>query len=359
MLQARFAATLSALGPFSSSPHLAIALSGGGDSMALTLLAEDWARAHGRRITALTVDHGLRAESRSEAERVATWMRERGIEHHILTPPLQPAIRNPQAQARARRYTALNEACTNLGCAALLLAHHADDQAETVALQRHRGTSPPSRAGMPAVRWQGNLALIRPLLGTRKKVLIQYLRGRQQDWVEDPSNADDRYARNRLRQQLTEANILALWHEAQHAGQQRHAAELARNDWLKLHTRTTLSSAIFNHAAWLALFPLERMDYLSHAIRIIGGKAFRPRLVESERLATRIAGEAAGAATLGHCHIRWRAADIIIGQEHAARATLDSGTLPPHMQEGAPHKNTLVTRPFWWFSLPLNDTAIT
>jgi tRNA(Ile)-lysidine synthase len=336
------------------APPLAIALSGGADSMALTLLADAWARAHGCNIVALTVDHGLRAESRAEAEQVAAWMRARGIAHHILTPPPQPAIRNPQAQARARRYDALAEACTQLGCRFLLLAHHADDQAETVALQRHRGTTPPSRAGMPAVRMQQGLALVRPLLGTRKRTLIAYLRANHQNWVEDPSNASDNYARNRLRTSLTEADILSLWHEAQHAGEMRHTAEVARNAWMEAHARTTHGNATFHRPAWLILPSLERMDYLSHAIRTIGGKPFRPRLAETERLATRLADMAQGSATLGHCHLRWHADAIRITPEHTTRTALDSNALPPHMQGVAFSENTLVSRPFWWFSFPLH-----
>ena len=362
-LAARFAASMqSLLFPTLATDNwrlatpLAIALSGGADSMALTLLADDWARKHGGRIIALTVDHALRAESKSEAEQVAAWMRARGIEHHILTPPLQPAIRNPQAQARARRYDALAQACAHLGCQFLLLAHHADDQAETVALQRHRGTTPPSRAGMPAVRAQDGLMLLRPLLGTRKRTLMEYLRAKNQDWIEDPTNASDAYTRNRLRKNLTEADIVSLWHEAQHAGEMRHHAERVRNTWMEAHTRTTLGSATLNRAAWLMLPSLQRMDYVSHTIRTIGGKPFRPRLAETERLATRIADASHGAATLGHCHIRWQAEDILITPEHAARTALDSNALSPHMQGVASRENTLVSSPFWWFSLPLHNT---
>lgn len=327
---------------------LAVAVSGGVDSMACTLLADDYARAHGGRVIALTVDHGLRVESRTEAEQVAAWMHAAGIEHHILTPSPQASHGNVQAQARARRYDALRQACAELGCSHLLLAHHADDQAETVALQRHRGETPPSRAGMPARRYQGNLALLRPLLGTRKRTLIEYLRNCHQPWIEDPTNASDRYARNRLRRTLTDTDITALWHEAQQAGKARHDAEAARNAWMQTHAQATSAHAMVSRTAWLNLPDLERMDYVSHAIRIIGRKMFRPRLHETTRLATRVANETSGVATLGHCRITWNAQQITITPEHP----LDTGITISHIEEN----NVLVSPPFWWFSFPLHDT---
>lgn len=327
---------------------LAIALSGGADSLALALLTQQWARAHGAHIITFTVDHGLRTESAAEAQQVAAWMHARGIAHHILTPPHQPDIRNAQASARKRRYSALAEACAEHGCTHLLLGHHADDQAETVTLQQHRGDTPPSRAGMPAVRMQGTLALLRPLLGVRKQSLIDYLRAQHQEWVEDPSNQSDRYARNRLRKHLSEEQTLTLWHEAQRAGEQRHADEQTRNGWMLVHSRTTPTTATLDRAAWGALLPERSMDYLSHAIRVIGGKPFRPRSHETMRLHAHITASAEGAATLGLCRIRWNAQEITLTPEHPSVTALDDAPLTPHIEE-----NILVSEPFWWFSSPL------
>ena len=73
------------MGPYEPCPHIGVAVSGGGDSMALVLLADRWARVHGGRVSALTVDHGLRKESRKEALTVRRWLKRRGINHHILT----------------------------------------------------------------------------------------------------------------------------------------------------------------------------------------------------------------------------------------------------------------------------------
>lgn len=339
--------------PQSPIPTLAVALSGGADSMACTLLAHAWATARGGHITALTVDHGLRPESRAEAEQVAGWMRARGIAHHILTPPLLPAIHNPQSQARTRRYSALLEYCRNAAIPYLLLGHHADDQAETVALQRHRGESPASRAGMAFVTTRGEAALVRPLLGTRKRALVNYLQAQQAEWVEDPSNARSDYARNRLRQALSEAEILALWHESQMQGAQRHADDIARNDWMQAHTRVTETTLWMDRMAWCAcVVEPTRMDYLSHLIRHVGGKIHRPRFGETQRLAREIAQEPTGTATLGHCLIRWQGADCDVALEATHPAVLDAAARAPHMVGMQSPHNPLVKPPFWCFNMP-------
>lgn len=333
---------------------LAVALSGGADSLALTLLANDWAQAYGASIVALTVDHRLREGSTAEAARVAEIMHARGIAHTILTPAVLPSIRNPQAQARARRYDAMLGYCGSAGITHLLLGHHADDQAETVALQRHRGSSPASRAGMAFVASRGDISLVRPLLGVRKAALIHYLEARQIAWVEDPTNASDRYARNRLRQRLSDDEIMALWHEAQRQGALRHASDVARNAWMTAHATMTHGAATLALDAWRALADHDqRMAYLSHSIRVIGGKTYRPRLAESTRLAARIVGETAGRATLGHCLVHWQGTTLEVAPEPAHATALDAPPQAPHMNRDASH-NPLVGPPFWWFNIPLH-----
>jgi tRNA(Ile)-lysidine synthase len=352
VLSSAFALILRSVG--SPQPtRFAVALSGGADSLALTLLAHDWATAHGATIVALTVDHRLREGSTAEAAHVARMMQERGIAHHILTPPPMPAIRNPQAAARARRYDAMLGYCRSAGITHLLLGHHADDQAETVALQRHRGSNPASRAGMAFVTVRAGVTLVRPLLGVRKTALIAYLKQRGMAWVEDPSNVSDRYARNRVRHSMRDAEIISLWHEAQAQGEQRHANDVARNAWMSAHARVAEGCATIALDAWRALREHEtRMDYLSHAIRVIGGKPYRPRLAESERLALRMLSQPAGRATLGHCLVDWQANTVLLSPEPAHARTLDARASQPHMGGGSAH-NPLVGPPFWWFNLPL------
>ncbi|MFM9890501.1 MAG: tRNA lysidine(34) synthetase TilS [Rickettsiales bacterium] len=338
--------------PETRNPNLAVAVSGGADSMALTLLAQHWCEGHGIALTAFTVDHGLRSESATEAAQVAAWLAARGIAHRILTPPSLPAIRNPQAQARARRYGALSNACREIGSTHLLLAHHADDQAETVALQRHRGESPASHAGMALVRAQGGIHLVRPLLGVRKSALVNYLETHNQPWVDDPSNASDAYARNRLRRTMSETDFSTFWHEAQRAGVARHHDEQMRNDWLTTHATFAAGTLSLRLAPWAMLPEHQRTDVLSHAIRVIGAKSFRPRHHETARLDAAIAARAAGRATLGHCRIDWDRAQLMVQREPARAQGLEAAPRAPHMTDASLWK-LLVSEPFWWFNYPL------
>ena len=135
-----FAALLLPFAPFEPSPHLAIAVSGGADSMALALLADRWARMRGGRVTALTVDHGLRAEAAAEAAQVARWLAERGIAAMTLAGVAPLPRRDIQAQARALRYRLLEGWCAEAGVLHLLIAHHQEDQAETLLLRLGRGS---------------------------------------------------------------------------------------------------------------------------------------------------------------------------------------------------------------------------
>src|ERR1700693_3737439 len=123
LTDAEFAARLDALGPFERAPRLAVAVSGGADSLALALFADAWARARGGRIAALTVDHRLRAASATEARQVGAWLAPRGIVHRTLAWEGPHPESDIQAAARAARYRLLEAWCEEQGILHLLTAH--------------------------------------------------------------------------------------------------------------------------------------------------------------------------------------------------------------------------------------------
>ena len=197
-----FASTMDALGPFEPKPVLAVAVSGGADSMALALLADRWARARGGRIVALTVDHRLRPESTAEARAVGRWMIERGVTHVSLPWRHDAADHrsaNLQARARAARYRLMSEWCIGRGILHLLLAHHRDDQAETLVLRLGRGSGVDGLASMAPISEIHGVRLLRPLLALPRSRLEATLLRADQTWIEDPSNRNPRFARVRLR----------------------------------------------------------------------------------------------------------------------------------------------------------------
>lgn len=338
---------------FGDAAHIAVAVSGGADSMALCLLAKAWCQLHAKKLTALTVDHRLRPESTAEARQVARWMKQHGIAHHILAATPREDLRNIQTRARQMRYDAMLDWCSDAKAPTLLLAHHFDDQAETVALQKHRGTNPASRAGMALVSLRGELRMVRPLLGVRKMHLIAMLESMGIAWIEDPSNQTDQYARNRLRRILSEASILELWEDAKQAGARRYEEDCARAEWLARNATSRHSKQMIDLRAWYALEEERRTDILSHAIRIMGGKDFRPRHHETLRLDARVLKEPAGKATLGHCIIRWQD-DMLVIEPERTLAPVDSRAYMTPANTPKPLGNA----PFWWFNYsPYNDGA--
>jgi tRNA(Ile)-lysidine synthase len=225
------------LGPFGSPPRLGLAVSGGGDSFALAVLAAGWVQAEGGTVLALIVDHGLRPGSAAEAATAAARLAGLGIPARILTlDHLAPGSGLP-ARARAARLAALESACREAGIVDLLLGHNAADQAETVIMRQLRGSGAAGLAGMAAISETTAVRLLRPLLGVPPGRLRAVLTARGLAWAEDPTNADSRFTRARLRAARADAGgsgpaTRALAASAAADGQARRVAERRLADWL-------------------------------------------------------------------------------------------------------------------------------
>ncbi len=177
--------------------RLAVAVSGGPDSAALLLLA---AAAFPGRVTALTVDHGLRADSPAEAAMVGRQCAAAGIHHVTLTWSGARPSANIQAAARAARYRLMADWCAGEGIGLLLTAHHADDQAETLLMRLARGSGVAGLAGIRRIRDLGRgVQLVRPLLGVRRAALGQIAAASGWAIVDDPANRNPRFGRSHAR----------------------------------------------------------------------------------------------------------------------------------------------------------------
>jgi tRNA(Ile)-lysidine synthase len=180
--------------------RLGIAVSGGPDSLALLLLS---AAAWPGQVEAATVDHGLRSESTAEAEFVAALCRALGVPHAILRPQ-RPIEGNLQSEARQARYALLDEWRTARSLDWILTAHHADDQAETLLMRLNRGSGVAGLAGVRAV----NGRVVRPLLAWRRAELAAIVAEAGIEAIADPSNADIRFDRARVRGEMAQASWL-------------------------------------------------------------------------------------------------------------------------------------------------------
>lgn len=179
---------------------IAAGVSGGADSLALALRLH----ACGKKVIALTVDHGLRKESREEAEYVARIMAKYGIEHHILTWEGKKPLRGIEEAARQKRYELLFDWCKHHNVATLAVGHHRRDQAETFLLRLQRGSGVDGLSCMAPVSERDRIVLIRPQLYDSPDNLKDYLRQQDVQWVEDASNQCDDFLRVRIRKFLPE-----------------------------------------------------------------------------------------------------------------------------------------------------------
>lgn len=202
-----FNAAMQRAGGFETHPTIAIAVSGGADSIALMHFAKFWTDQRGGKCIALTVNHGMRAEAQQEAAFVHTLATSLGMQHHTLNIHLATSSSGLQQQARTKRYEAMEAFCTQHGILHLLTAHHADDNMETLAMHAWRSHSISELQGIPFIRYRPNLRLIRPLLNAQKSDLTQWLTTHYIPWKEDTSNHSDNYERNRLRKALRQFPI--------------------------------------------------------------------------------------------------------------------------------------------------------
>jgi tRNA(Ile)-lysidine synthase len=187
-------------------PVLLVAVSGGPDSTALMLLAARWRDSLKTkpRLIAVTVDHGLRKESRSEAAAVARLARKLKITHRTLRWSGRKPPAGLQEAARIARYQLLAGAARKAGAAHILTAHTRDDQAETVLIRMSRGSGLTGLGAMKRmatlpVDGEGAISLVRPLLDVSKARLVATLRVAKIAYADDPSNRDPKFTRVRLR----------------------------------------------------------------------------------------------------------------------------------------------------------------
>ena len=303
-----FAALLDRLGPFEPAPRLAVAVSGGPDSMALALLAAAWARERGGAVLGLVVDHGLRPDSTPEALQTCAWLGRRGIAARLLTWTGPKPATGIQNQAREARHELLLGACRAEAILHLLLGHQREDQAETVALRAAAGSGAQGLAGMAAVREVADLRLLRPLLAVPKARLVATLAAAGQPWLRDPSNRSARFARGRLRASPDFA-VEAAWARGHAAAGDRAVGDATVAALLAALVRPDrLGFVRLAAAAWSGLAVPLRTALLARLLATVGGRAYP---VASPALARLAAGEIASGATLGGCIIVRRGADLL------------------------------------------------
>jgi tRNA(Ile)-lysidine synthase len=292
-----------------TSRPLALALSGGGDSVALLLAAAAWAKAAARPLLVLTVDHRLQAESAAWTEACAERARSLGAAFQALawTGP-KPATGLPAA-ARTARHALLAEAARQAGAAVVLMGHTADDVFEARAMRAAGATTPEPREWTPSPAWpEGRgVFVLRPLLGLTRAALREWLTARAESWIEDPANDDPRFARARARR----------------AGAFEAAPPAAPPDTRALARACRADAAgvlSLRRADLRGAEPEAAAAFLGAACLCAAGTTRPPAGPRLSRLAAALAGPGAVTATLAGARIEADAETILILREPGERA---------------------------------------
>ncbi|UVW30383.1 tRNA lysidine(34) synthetase TilS [Massilia sp. H6] len=293
---------------------IAIACSGGLDSMALLRLAHDWARDQDIALHALHVHHGLSPNADAWLAHCAQACAALGIAFDHRRVDVVKGRDGLESAARTLRYRALGEMCRRHGVSLLLTAHHLDDQAETVLLQLLRGSGPAGLSGMdnanhaPELLGDPGLVMARPLLPVARAALEAYAQAEHLAWVEDESNSDPRYARNALRHTVMPALGAAfpgfqqrLARGAAHVqAAQRMLDELAAQDLAHCRDGETVD------LARLQLLSRERVDNLLRHLFALRGLAMPSTAWLAEMVSQLFSAREDAQIKVTHpaCHIR-------------------------------------------------------
>jgi len=293
----------------------AVAVSGGADSIALMLLLAGWAKAGNRPApVVLTVDHGLHGNAAKDAAAVVKRAKALGLDAHVLAWKGAKPKSDIEAEAREARYRLMGGWCAQHKLAALYVAHTRDDQAETFLLRLARGSGLDGLAGMRAlgsypIAEFAALRIVRPLLGFGRAGLRDYLKAGRADWIEDPMNADPRFARSRIRAAWPRLGELGLTpvrvaDAADHLARAREALEADTAMFLRRAAQAGEAGMLLD-ALRLKTVPREvGLRALAHLLSAVGGDAYRPRFDSLERLFDSILlGTLGNGATLHGCKV--------------------------------------------------------
>lgn len=320
-----------------------IAVSGGGDSMALLSLAQQVAAPLGCKLAVATVDHGLRAGSAAEAADVARYCAGQGIPHDTLLWKHSTICGNLQAAARDARYSLLAEWAMGRGMTTVLLGHTLDDQAETFLMRLAREAGLDGLSGMARRFTRNGVQWLRPLLDTSRAELRDTLTSAGLGWSDDPSNEDLRFDRIKARTALEALGPLGI--DAAGLGRVMSQLQDARDALRHAVQRAAVRAIRQEYGALVIDWPAleaEPAEILRRcmvsALVWVSGAPYPPRREDLALVIAAMAGE--GQKTLAGCIVKRQGPTVRILREHRAVRDLVTPTdaiWDRHWQLDGPH----------------------
>ena len=179
---------------FTEKPNIAVAVSGGPDSIALVFLLKKWIKKKNGKLIALIIDHKIRDNSKEEAQQVKNYLKSKGVESKILTVSKNKLLKKSMDQARKNRFHRIIDYCKKKKIFYLFLGHHYDDNMETFLIRKIAGSNFDGLNCMQNKTLFDEILIIRPLLNFTKDQLLNYLKTNNLKFVQDPSNFNEKYS---------------------------------------------------------------------------------------------------------------------------------------------------------------------
>ncbi len=317
-----------------NATRIGVAVSGGGDSIALLLLLAALSADSNITVEAITVDHGLREDSRAEAEFVAHTCSRWDLPHEILTLSGLEGPGNLPARARDARYDAISGWANRNSIQTVLLGHTVNDLAETVLMRLARGSGVEGLSGMASgMIWNG-VHFKRPLLRTRRDALRDWLRERDLAWVDDPTNDDLSYDRVKAREALGVLEPLGITIEglvatSDRLARQRKVLESAAEDLTDDAVRIVDGTAVLDRNTLRNAVPDTAMRVHASVLQQIGGNRYRPRFRALQPLYDRIISTDKTTVTLARCLIALQRDHVRITPEQRRESDANRGAADP------------------------------
>ena len=308
--------------PHTYGNNIAVAVSGGADSMCLASLLNKYCNEYGLSLFAIIVDHQLRKESKSEAIKTKNFLKRHNISTFIqIWNKKEEILNNIHAKARKARYKLLLEFCIKHKIELLCTAHTKDDQAETVFMRIARGSGIDGISGIPEIKSLNSIILLRPLLNFTRKQIEDYLLSISWTWINDQSNLNRRFERVKIR------SFLSAFHDKELLKERLFLlsknAKRTRN-FLENHTSKVFKTICkINDYGFISMSKSQfaKLDeeialrILNYILKNIGGNEYNVRLTSVSLLLKQLMNNELRSRTLAGCHIIAKKTDVIFFRE--------------------------------------------